>query len=139
MSDILLGKGERPVHLLAKYGNRHGLVSGATGTGKTVSLLVMAEGFSRMGVPVFIADVKGDVAGIAMPGTASDAVLERARVAAAPARRTDHGGDRREADDPHRHQPGHAPEPARRARWHPRRTPAARPAIRRQPRNFAGR
>ena len=78
MSQILLGKGERPVHLLAKYGNRHGLVAGATGTGKTVSLLVLAEGFSRLGVPVFIADVKGDVAGLAMPGTASEKIRERA-------------------------------------------------------------
>ena len=70
MNDILIGKGEKPVHLLAKYGNRHGLVAGATGTGKTVSLLVLAEGFSRLGVPVFMADVKGDVAGLAMPGAA---------------------------------------------------------------------
>ena len=68
MTDILLGKGEQPVYLLAKYGNRHGLVAGATGTGKTVSLMVLAEGFSRLGVPVFMADVKGDVAGLAMPG-----------------------------------------------------------------------
>jgi DNA helicase HerA-like ATPase len=75
---ILVGKGVEPVHLLAKYGNRHGLVAGATGTGKTVSLLVMAEGFSRLGVPVFLADVKGDVAGLAMPGAASDTVRQRA-------------------------------------------------------------
>jgi DNA helicase HerA-like ATPase len=77
-SRILLGKGQQPVHLLAKYGNRHGLVAGATGTGKTVSLMVMAEGFSRLGVPVFLADVKGDVAGLAMPGVASDTVKQRA-------------------------------------------------------------
>ena len=75
---ILLGKGQQPVHLLARYGNRHGLVAGATGTGKTVSLMVMAEGFSRLGVPVFMADVKGDVAGLAMPGVASDKVKQRA-------------------------------------------------------------
>jgi DNA helicase HerA-like ATPase len=75
---ILVGKGVEPVHLLAKYGNRHGLVAGATGTGKTVSLLVMAEGFSRLGVPVFLADVKGDVAGLAMPGAANDAIRQRA-------------------------------------------------------------
>ena len=75
---ILLGKGAKPVHLLARYANRHGLVAGATGTGKTVSLMVMAEGFSRLGVPVFMADVKGDVAGLAMPGTMNDKV--RARV-----------------------------------------------------------
>ena len=74
---ILLGKGQQPVYLLAKYGNRHGLVAGATGTGKTVSLLVMAEGFSRLGVPVFLADVKGDVAGLAMPGVTNDTVKER--------------------------------------------------------------
>jgi hypothetical protein len=80
MSDerILLGKGQRPVHLLARYGNRHGLVAGATGTGKTVSLMVMAEGFSRLGVPVLLADVKGDVAGLAMPGTMTDKLKERA-------------------------------------------------------------
>jgi DNA helicase HerA-like ATPase len=78
MNDILLGKGDFPVHLLAKYGNRHGLVAGATGTGKTVSLLVMAEGFSRLGVPVFLADVKGDVAGLAMAGSGSDKLRERA-------------------------------------------------------------
>ena len=70
MTDILLGKGDEQVHLLAKYGNRHGLVAGATGTGKTVSLMVLAEGFSRLGVPVFMADVKGDVAGLAVAGTA---------------------------------------------------------------------
>jgi DNA helicase HerA-like ATPase len=75
---ILLGKGEQPVHLLARYGNRHGLVAGATGTGKTISLLVIAEGFSRLGVPVFIADVKGDVAGLAMPGAGGPKLAERA-------------------------------------------------------------
>jgi hypothetical protein len=78
MDRILLGKGERPVSLLARYGNRHGLTAGATGTGKTVSLLVLAEGFSRLGVPVFIADVKGDVAGLAVPGTPSDRIAQRA-------------------------------------------------------------
>jgi uncharacterized protein len=79
MSHILLGKGETQVYLHAKYGNRHGLVAGATGTGKTVSLMVLAEGFSRLGVPVFLADVKGDVAGLAMPG-AGEKLDERARV-----------------------------------------------------------
>jgi DNA helicase HerA-like ATPase len=68
MNRILLGRGESPVYLHAAFGNRHGLVAGATGTGKTVSLMVIAEGFSRMGVPVLVADVKGDVAGLAMPG-----------------------------------------------------------------------
>ena len=77
MTDILIGKGELPVHLLAKYGNRHGLVAGATGTGKSVSLMVLAEGFSRMGVPVFMADVKGDIAGLAMPGVMNDRIAQR--------------------------------------------------------------
>ena len=75
---ILIGKGEQPVHLLGRYANRHGLVAGATGTGKTVSLMVLAEGLSRLGVPVFMADVKGDVAGLAMAAAPSDKVLERA-------------------------------------------------------------
>ncbi len=77
MDQILIGKGDRPVHLLAKYGNRHGLVAGATGTGKTISLLVLAEGFSRLGVPVFMADVKGDVAGLAMAGTMNEKIQQR--------------------------------------------------------------
>ncbi len=77
MDQILIGKGERPVYLLGKYGNRHGLVAGATGTGKTVSLLVLAEGFSRLGVPVLLADVKGDAAGLAMPGTPSERIAQR--------------------------------------------------------------
>ena len=78
MNDILIGKGEEQVFLRGEYGNRHGLVAGATGTGKTVTLLVLAEGFSRLGVPVVIADVKGDVAGLAMPGTPSDRLAQRA-------------------------------------------------------------
>ncbi len=78
MNEILLGKGEQEVTLLAKYGNRHGLVAGATGTGKTVSLMVLAEGFSRLGVPVFVADVKGDVAGLAVPGAISEKLQKRA-------------------------------------------------------------
>ncbi|MGA7615089.1 MAG: helicase HerA-like domain-containing protein [Thermoanaerobaculia bacterium] len=77
MDEILIGKGEGPVHLLGKYGNRHGLVAGATGTGKTVTLMVLAEGFSRMGVPVFMADVKGDVSGLAMAGTSNDKIQKR--------------------------------------------------------------
>jgi len=83
MDPILLGKAVTtpdagPVHLLPKFGNRHGLVAGATGTGKTVTLMTLAEGFSRIGVPVFMADVKGDVAGLAVAGTASDALRARA-------------------------------------------------------------
>ncbi len=79
MNEILIGKGTRSVYLLGQYANRHGLVAGATGTGKTVSLMLVAEGFSRMGVPVFAADVKGDLAGLALAGTPSDKI--RARVA----------------------------------------------------------
>ncbi len=65
------------VYLLPKFGNRHGLVAGATGTGKTVTLMTLAEGFSRLGVPVFLADVKGDVAGLAMAGTSNDKLQAR--------------------------------------------------------------
>ncbi len=74
---LLLGLGEHQVFLLPKYGNRHGLVAGATGTGKTVSLLVLAEGFSRLGVPVIMADVKGDVAGLAQAGTPNERIQQR--------------------------------------------------------------
>lgn len=77
MSDIFLGKGEHAVTLLSRYGNRHGLVAGATGTGKSVSLMVLAEGFSRLGVPVFMADVKGDIAGLAVAGTSSEKLQAR--------------------------------------------------------------
>jgi uncharacterized protein len=77
MNQILIGKGEQPVQLLAKYGNRHGLIAGATGTGKTISLMVLAEGFSRMGVPVFMADVKGDVAGLALAGISNEKIQQR--------------------------------------------------------------
>ena len=77
MAGILLGKGDDPVYLQAKYGNRHGLVAGATGTGKTVSLMVLAEGFSRLGVPVFLPDIKGDVAGLAMPGKGGEKIAQR--------------------------------------------------------------
>ncbi len=77
MSDILIGKGDLPVRLLGKYGNRHGLVAGATGTGKSVTLMVMAEGFSRLGVPVIMADVKGDIAGLAVAGTSNEKIAAR--------------------------------------------------------------
>ena len=77
MSDILIGKGDLPVRLMGKYGNRHGLVAGATGTGKSVTLMVMAEGFSRLGVPVIMADVKGDIAGLAVAGVSNDKIAAR--------------------------------------------------------------
>lgn len=71
-----------PQNLLLKYGNRHGLIAGATGTGKTVTLQVLAEGFSAEGVPVFMADVKGDLSGIGAAGSADhklhDAFVKRA-------------------------------------------------------------
>ncbi|SDQ39554.1 helicase HerA-like domain-containing protein [Pseudoxanthomonas sp. CF125] len=82
MDPILLGKGttdDIAVTLLPKFGNRHGLVAGATGTGKTVTLMTLAEGFSRMGVPVFMADVKGDVAGLAVAGDGNEKILQRAK------------------------------------------------------------
>ncbi|UEM20952.1 DUF853 domain-containing protein [Skermanella mucosa] len=75
---IFVGKGEESQVLPLKYANRHGLIAGATGTGKTVSLQVLAEGFSRAGVPVFLADVKGDLAGISQPGGGNPKVAERA-------------------------------------------------------------
>jgi DNA helicase HerA-like ATPase len=83
MQPILVGKSVTtpqggPGVLLPKYGNRHGLVAGATGTGKTVTLMTLAEGFSKLGVPVFLADVKGDVAGLAVAGSGDAKVAERA-------------------------------------------------------------
>ncbi len=75
--EILLGLGEKKVYLNPKYANRHGLIAGATGTGKTVTLQMMAESFSRIGVPVFLADVKGDVSGISQPGNTHPKVEER--------------------------------------------------------------
>ena len=62
--------GADPQNLVLKRANRHGLVAGATGTGKTVTLQVLAEGLSKAGVPVFMADVKGDLSGMALPGSA---------------------------------------------------------------------
>jgi DNA helicase HerA-like ATPase len=76
---IFVGKGEKPELLALAFGNRHGLVTGATGTGKTVTLQTMAEGFSRAGVPVFAADIKGDLSGIAAAGEAKDAFVKRAK------------------------------------------------------------
>src|SRR6201989_3655874 len=75
---IFVGKGGQPAWLTLALANRHGLVTGATGTGKTVSLQVMAEGFARAGVPVFAADIKGDLSGIAEAGEAKDFIVKRA-------------------------------------------------------------
>ena len=76
---LYFAKGQREHRLLLGLGNRHGLIAGATGTGKTVSLKVLAEGFSQAGVPVFVADVKGDIAGISQPGAANPKIEERAK------------------------------------------------------------
>jgi DNA helicase HerA-like ATPase len=65
---VFLGKSVKPEYLDLGLANRHGLVTGATGTGKTVTLQVLAEGFSKAGVPVFAADIKGDLSGIAEVG-----------------------------------------------------------------------
>ena len=78
MTSLLIGKGDTAQALLARYANRHGLVAGATGTGKTVTLQVMAEGFSALGVPVFCADVKGDLSGLAAAGADNPKLAERA-------------------------------------------------------------
>jgi len=75
---IFIGKGEQTAWLALALANRHGLVTGATGTGKTVSLQVMAEGFARAGVPVFAADIKGDLSGISEVGEAKDFIVKRA-------------------------------------------------------------
>jgi DNA helicase HerA-like ATPase len=74
---ILVAKSSESLHLLPRYSNRHGLIAGATGTGKTVTLQRIAEGFSRIGVPVFMADVKGDLAGLSQPGKNEGKVKER--------------------------------------------------------------
>ncbi|MCW5937678.1 MAG: DUF853 family protein [Fimbriimonadaceae bacterium] len=79
MAGIYFGKGEHDVELDPKFGNRHGLIAGATGTGKTVSLQTLAEGFSAIGVPVFMADVKGDLTGISQPGGGNPKVEARAQ------------------------------------------------------------
>ncbi|MEO1252430.1 MAG: helicase HerA-like domain-containing protein [Pseudomonadota bacterium] len=77
-TSIFLGKSETEQRLNLKYANRHGLVAGATGTGKTVTLQIMAEGFCEAGVPVFVADVKGDLSGVSQPVEMKDFLLKRA-------------------------------------------------------------
>lgn len=71
-SRIRVAVGDVPIDLLSRYGNRHGLIAGATGTGKTVSLQILAEAFSSRDVPVFMADVKGDLGGLSQPGKMSE-------------------------------------------------------------------
>src|SRR5512146_1538349 len=75
---IFVGKSGKPEYLTLALANRHGLVAGATGTGKTVTLQVLAEGLSNAGVPVFAADIKGDLSGIAAAGEGKDAFVKRA-------------------------------------------------------------
>jgi uncharacterized protein len=75
---ILLAKDTEEIFLLPKMANRHGMIAGATGTGKSVTLRVLAENFSRQGIPVFMADVKGDLAGISQAGGDNPKVAERA-------------------------------------------------------------
>lgn len=77
---IFVGFSDQPVHLLPNLANRHGLIAGATGTGKTVTLQILAEQFSQMGVPVFMADVKGDLSGISQVGGPHPKLEERAKV-----------------------------------------------------------
>jgi len=78
-TSIFVGAGDSDQYLLLKFGNRHGLIAGATGTGKTVSLQTLAEGFSAYGVPVFMADVKGDLSGISQAGGTNPRAVERAQ------------------------------------------------------------
>ena len=75
---FFIAQGSSDIHFLPQMANRHGLIAGATGTGKTVTLRVLAENFSAIGVPVFMADVKGDLSGLAKPGADSPKVKERA-------------------------------------------------------------
>lgn len=74
---LLIASASREIALLPGFANRHGLITGATGTGKTVTLQVLAERFSSIGVPVFMADIKGDLSGLAAPGTSSPKMKER--------------------------------------------------------------
>ena len=74
---LLIGKGEKEVYLEPKMANRHGLIAGATGTGKTITLKVMAESFSDMGVPVFLADIKGDLGGCVKKGVENENITKR--------------------------------------------------------------
>jgi uncharacterized protein len=76
---ILVAQSKEQIFLLPKMANRHGLIAGATGTGKTVTLQTLAENFSARGVPVFMADVKGDLAGMSQPGANNPKIVERAK------------------------------------------------------------
>ncbi len=81
---VIARHGDVTCQLLPRLANRHGLITGATGTGKTVSLQLLAEGFSRIGTPVFMADVKGDLTGISQPGSLSPKLAERLKTLGLP-------------------------------------------------------
>jgi len=76
---LWIAQGTSQLNLLPQLANRHGLVAGATGTGKTVTLQVMAEAFSRIGVPVFAADIKGDLSGISQAGSGNPKIADRVK------------------------------------------------------------
>ena len=77
---VFIGQAEQAVGLLPTMANRHSLIAGATGTGKTITMQGLAEGFSELGVPVFLADVKGDVSGVSQPGKPHPKVAERVEI-----------------------------------------------------------
>ena len=79
MTDALLiaKAADKPIELLPRLANRHGLITGATGTGKTVTLQKLAESFAGIGVPVFMADIKGDLSGVGVAGAPSDKLMQR--------------------------------------------------------------
>ena len=78
MSDpLIIARSSHAIGLLPNFANRHGLITGATGTGKTVTLQVLAERFSSVGVPVFMADIKGDLSGLSIAGTAAPKLTGR--------------------------------------------------------------
>ena len=77
LEGLPIAKGSQVHSLLPYMANRHGLIAGATGTGKTVSLRVIAENFSSIGIPVFLADVKGDLSGISRPGQPNPKITDR--------------------------------------------------------------
>jgi DNA double-strand break repair helicase HerA and related ATPase len=81
---LIIARGQDEIALLSSMANRHGLIAGATGTGKTITLRVLAEQFSRIGVPVFLADIKGDLSGIALPGGDRPEFADRAKKLALP-------------------------------------------------------
>jgi DNA helicase HerA-like ATPase len=79
VTPLVIARAKSEIAILPKMANRHGLIAGATGTGKTVTLRTLAEQFSSIGVPVFMADVKGDLSGLPFPGGENDRVRERIR------------------------------------------------------------